>query len=208
MAGRDIEQSLAALAVANDIRQTAARERRALVGAPCEDIVAVFLDPPLALSRSRLSLLLGGNGVGLVPCLGPKKIGKILASLSRDPEVMRMHWHGGLRLAELNRHEREILITALVRASPARWSAGCKEISSKSSGHAPQSLPLSRDYRWLDGDKFTEWLEMKCAKPHAWKHGQRVSLRKADQVLTDAGLHINMVPEDIWAGPVTLTWVG
>lgn len=67
---------------------------------------------------------------------------------------------------------------------------------------------------WLDGPKFLAWLEEKHGfkswvhggymKQTAWrwKKGEKVSIWKADELLTKLDLHIHLIPEDIWIAPV------
>lgn len=66
---------------------------------------------------------------------------------------------------------------------------------------------------WLDGPKFVAWLEEKHGfESHLhgrymnqtawrWRKGEKVSIWKADELLTKLDLHISLIPEDIWVAP-------
>lgn len=80
---------------------------------------------------------------------------------------------------------------------------------------------MSRDPTWLDGPRFLSWLEADYnfdshahgktieRRANRWKHGECVSVWSADRFLIKIGLHLTLVPEDIWLprkpGPLTYT---
>ncbi len=71
-------------------------------------------------------------------------------------------------------------------------------------------MNLPEESQWLAGRAFVSWLEEGFgfeAKPHGkaverrvseWRKGRPVSVWRADSLLTLLGLHLSMVPDDVW----------
>lgn len=63
----------------------------------------------------------------------------------------------------------------------------------------------SREY--LDGPRLVKWLEaegLKAGESRAfnrWKAGAAATVYAADRFLTKRGLHIHLLPDDLWIDP-------
>jgi hypothetical protein len=114
------------LARAQEIRLERARQRRALVGAPVEQVVEAIVAPTPELAGIRLSTLLipdNGHERGAIPKIGKTRLKRVFAELGRDfPQGRR--WHEALRLCDVERYERERLVAALLKQAPANWRNG------------------------------------------------------------------------------------
>jgi hypothetical protein len=82
--------------------------------------------------------------------------------------------------------------------------------SHRSERSPPMANPETSN--WLDGPKFTEFLDRQGMKPHwtdaslsrayrRWRSGTAASLALADTILTIHGLTLNDVPHGCWAQP-------
>jgi hypothetical protein len=108
---------LAEMSVA--VRSSAARQRKALVGAPLHVQVPALVDPTPELERYTLGSLfgpIGGSYRGLFPGVGPRTLGRVLEELSSRGGYGRRNWHPDLRLGALTHRERRWLLKRLMAA--------------------------------------------------------------------------------------------
>jgi hypothetical protein len=115
---------LANLAIGDEKRLEAARQRRALVGAPMRRIVPALIHPTPELASKKLATLIhpgSRSGAGLVPRVGKHALAQTFIDLIERYPRGRQWWHSGLRLSDLTELERRRLVNALVARAPESW---------------------------------------------------------------------------------------
>jgi hypothetical protein len=118
----DRPQNLRALDNANRIRIEAARQRRALIGAPASELIPAIVNPTPELATYKLASLFGnGTGKSVIDRFGIRQLRRAIADIEQ-PRGRR--WHTELRLRDLSRTERKRLMAAISMRAPKAWSAG------------------------------------------------------------------------------------
>jgi hypothetical protein len=113
-----------ALAMAQEMRLSRARQREELVGASPAEIIAAVVDPTPEIASYKLSSLFGNKATSVVPLVGPSKLAAACREVARRHPHGRQAWHPYLRLRELNETERRRLIEALVKRGAPAWREG------------------------------------------------------------------------------------
>jgi hypothetical protein len=115
---------LANLAIGDEKRLEAARQRRALADAPMHRVVPALIHPTPELASKKLSTLIhpgSRSGAGLVPHVGKHALAQTFIDLIERYPRGRQWWHSGLRLSDLTEVERRRLVNALVARAPESW---------------------------------------------------------------------------------------
>lgn len=186
----DREQAMAALERANEVRLGAKDERESLAGKGRDEVEVAICQPSEVLGRMKLRTLFVVGRV--IPSIGEQKLNIALKRLSARPELIRRHWSASMRLGELTEHERKALAEEVFALAPKKWR-----------GRKGSKWTNTSQGQWLDGPAFLAWLEAEGAKPPSerrrrWAAGGRVSTKSADQYLTETGLHLSLVPDEVW----------
>lgn len=102
------------------VRADAARQRKALVGAPVRVQVPALVEPTPEIGRYKIGTLFaptgGGPSRGVFPGVGPYTLNRVLRDLAEEGGLGRRNWHREMRLGDLTTRERRRLVKRLLAA--------------------------------------------------------------------------------------------